>query len=196
MRRFLVFMLLCLGAPSLCVVHAQNKAIAVDKRAVDTELQRSLTGMWVGTLEYRDYSEPATSTKRVKLPTWLRVEAAEVGLRFRYVFDDGPAKVVTNEELIRIDTAAGTYESHGTDGKLEDSYSIAGLDQLHDGHGVLVLTGKGTENNAPVAVRTTMRVGRNILEITRETAVAGQALTFRHAYTFVRAATPQLPATK
>lgn len=178
------------------MARAQSAAVAVDKRVVGAELQRSLTGMWVGTLEYRDYSEPATSTKRVKLPTWLSVEATEGGLRFHYVYDDGPTKVVTDEELIRIDATAGTYDSHGADGKLEDSYSIAGLEQMHDGRGVLVLTGKGTENNAPVEVRTTMRIGRNILEMTRETAVAGQPLTFRHAYTFVRAAAPQVPATK
>lgn len=196
MRRFLVCMLLCLGGPSLCAARAQSAAVSVDKHAMGAELQRSLSGMWVGTLEYRDYSEPATSTKRVKLPTWLSVAAAEGVLRFHYVYDDGPTKVVTDEELIRIDAAAGTYDSRGADGKLEDSYSIAGLEQLHDGRGVLVLTGKGTENNAPAEVRTTMRIGRNILEMTRETAAAGQPLTFRHAYTFVRAAAPQVPATK
>jgi hypothetical protein len=58
------------------------------------------------------------------------------------------------------------------------------------------MTGKGTENDSPVDVRITLRLGRNILEITQETATAGHPLTFRHAYTFVRAAAPQVPAAK
>ncbi len=36
-------------------------------------LTQSLVGDWVGVLEYRDYSEPLTSTKRVQLPTWLQI---------------------------------------------------------------------------------------------------------------------------
>jgi len=152
------------------------------------DLQKALTGTWVGTLEYRDFSEPATSTKRVKLPTWLDVQATGADLRFHYVYDDGPAKTVEETSLIRIDPAH--YIVLDAAGKVESSYAIAGFDQLRGGRGVLTLTGKGTENDAAVEVRTTLRVGRNILEITRETAASGQPFTFRHAYTFVRAAPP------
>jgi hypothetical protein len=48
-------------------------------------LQHAITGAWVGTLEYRDFSEPATSTKRVKLPAWRDVETSGADLRFHYV---------------------------------------------------------------------------------------------------------------
>jgi hypothetical protein len=64
------------------------------------------------------------------------------------------------------------------------------LDQLRQGLGILTLTGAGTENGKPVEVRTTLRIGRNILEILRETAATGQAFTFRHSYTMVRATAP------
>jgi hypothetical protein len=55
----------------------------------------------------------------------------------RLIIRRGPAKTVEETSLIRID-------------------------QLQAGRGVLTLTGKGTENEAPVEVRTTLRVGRNI----------------------------------
>jgi len=159
--------------------------------ATATELRDALVGEWVGTLEYRDYSEPATSTKRVKLPTWLKVEPAQgTDLRFRYIYDDGPTKTVKEVSVIGIDTSNSLYTISDLAGKIEDSYTISGLAQLRSGHGTLTLTGKGTENKVLVEVRTTLRIGRNILEITRETAAPGQPFAFRHAYTFVRAAEP------
>ena len=153
-------------------------------------LQRALAGSWAGTLEYRDYSESAASSKRVKLPTWLDIEPVGADLRFRYIYDDGPTKTVTETAIISIDPATARYTESNNSGKVEDSYAIAGLDQLRQGRGSLILTGTGTGNDAPVQVRTTLRIGRNILEITRETAVAGQPFAFRHAYLLVRTAPP------
>ena len=154
------------------------------------DLQRALAGSWAGTLEYRDYSEPATSVKRVKLPTWLAIEAARE-LRFRYVYDDGPSKTVTELEVVRIDPVAARYQILGEDGKVKDEYSIAGLGSLREGRGTLTLSGPGTENGTPVDARTTIRIGRNILEIVRETAPHGQPFVFRHAYTMVRTSPPE-----
>ncbi len=161
-----------------------------------TELPNALRGSWAGILEYRDYSEPATSTKRVKLPTWLTIQRAGTSndLAFYYLYDDGPTKTVTEVSTVRIDAAANRYSILDKAGKVEDSYEIVGLADLRQGRGVLTLTGTGTENNAPASVRTTLRVGRNILEIIRETAVADQPFTFRHAYTFVRQSPPTATA--
>lgn len=155
-------------------------------------LNAALVGSWTGTLEYRDYSEPPASTKRVKLPTWLTIEAAGDGLRFNYIYDDGPTKTVTETSLVRVDPARSTYTTFYRAGKLEDTCSITGLADLRQGRGTLTLTGPGIENNTPVSTRTTLRIGRNILEITRETAAPGQPFTFRHTYTFVRASAPQV----
>lgn len=55
---------------------------------------------------------------------------------------------------------------------------------------MLILTGAGTENNRAVEVRTTMNIGRNLVEILRETRIPGEEFKFRHVYTFTRAAVP------
>lgn len=150
------------------------------------ELQTALVGSWVGTLEYRDYAEPATSTKRVKLPTWLDIEQASGDLHWKYVYDDGPSKTVTEQSNIRIDPTAERYVISDAAGKIQDTYSISGMSALQQGRGTLVLSGTGTENNVAVNVRTTLQIRRNILEITRETGIPGQPYAFRHSYTLVR----------
>ena len=154
------------------------------------ELDAALVGTWAGTLEYRDYSEPPTSNKRVKLPTWLTVSHAGDNLRFDYVYDDGPSKTVKESLLVHVDVVSAVYTTMDSAGKLEDTYKIAGVNQHRSGRGVLTLTGMGTENGKPVEVRTTLRVGRSIFEVVRETASTGQPFTFRHSYTMVRSAAP------
>jgi len=124
------------------------------------------------------------------LPTWLSVTKAGDQLRFEYVYDDGPSKTVKEISLMEMNLPQGLYSVKDSTGKLEETYKIAGLEQLSLGRGTLTLTGDGMENGKPVDVRTTLRIGRNILEIVRETAPPGQAFTFRHSYTLVRAAPP------
>ncbi len=158
--------------------------------ATGLQLSHALEGNWTGTLENRDYAEAAGSEKRVKLPTWLKVTPVAGDLRFEYIYDDGPEKVVREVSTVRIDTAGAAYSVMGSDGKVEDRYAVAGLGDLKEGRGTLTLTGPGTENKLPVNVRTTMRIRRNLLEILRETGAAGEPLHFRHLYTFVRAAAP------
>ena len=153
--------------------------------AQSADLENALLGKWAGTLEYRDYSEPAGSTKRVKLPTWLAIQKLGEGLQFQYVYDDGPAKTVTETALLRIDGAKAVW------GK--ESFAVEGLGKLREGRGTLILRGPGKENDRTVEVRTSVRVGRNILEITRETGAFGEPMAFRHTYIFVRAVAPVVP---
>jgi hypothetical protein len=155
------------------------------------ETHRALSGNWVGTLEYRDFSEPAGSSKRVKIPSWLTIEIAGDDLTFRYIYDDGPAKTVSETSTVRIDPATRRYTILNRDGKVEDTYEVSGLAELREGRGALVLTGVGKENGVAVNVRTSMRIGRNILEILRETAPPGQPFVFRHSYTMVRSVPPR-----
>jgi hypothetical protein len=136
-----------------------------------TDVQRALVGSWTGVLEYRDYSEPPTSTKRVKLPTWLTVEADGADLKFNYIYDDGPTKTVTGTDRVHFDPTAAAAE-------------------LKAGLGSIVVMGAATENDKPVRSRTTWRIGRNIVEFTEETAPEGQPFAFRHSYLFVRATAP------
>ena len=154
------------------------------------EISAAMIGLWAGTLEYRDYSEPAGSNKRVKLPTWLTISEAGNALRFDYIYDDGPTKTVKESSLVHIDTALATYTDLDLSQKPQSTYKIAGLGEIRQGRGVLTLTGPGLENGKPVEVRTTLRIGRNILEILRETALAGQPMAFRHSYTMVRTVNP------
>lgn|SRR5208283_3997898 len=82
----------------LCCLHARRAASAPSPAATSlgiTDVQLALIGSWAGILECRYFSEPTTSTKRVKLPTWLDIEPAGADLPFRYIYDDGPAKTVT-----------------------------------------------------------------------------------------------------
>ncbi len=159
--------------------------------ASEAPLKRALEGNWAGTLEYRDYAEAATSEKRVKLPTWLTVSQAGGDLRFEYVYDDGPDKVVRETSVIRIDVAGAAYSVIGSGGKVEDRYEVTGFRELKEGRGTLVMTGTGVENNVPVSVRTTLRVRRNLLEILRETGAPGEPLRFRHSYSMVRSSAPR-----
>ena len=153
------------------------------------DLQHALQGRWVGVLEYRDYSEPASSSKRVKLPTWLEVSQSGVDLQWHFVYDDGPAKTVTDDETVSIDIPDARYKVRQHDGK-EELYIVSGLQELKMGRGTLTLTGPGTESGRPVSIRITLRVGRNLLEMTRESAPGDQPFAFRDAYTLVRATPP------
>ena len=156
------------------------------------ELNAALIGDWTGVLEYRDYSEPATSLNRVKLPTWLNVGPSGASLRFRYTYDDGPEKTVSSADLVTFDLKRSlwTTVSDSKPGDRPHTEAIDGLDRLKNGRGTLVLTGPGLENGQPVELRTTMRIGRNLLDIQRESRRPGAAFTFRDSYTLVRAQPP------
>ena len=66
------------------------------------DLNHALLGDWIGVLEYRDYSEPATSTKRVQLPTWLTIAPAGSSQTWHYLYDDGPSKTVEETDTIKV----------------------------------------------------------------------------------------------
>jgi len=165
-------------------------------------LETALTGRWVGVLEYRDYSEPAGSTKRVQLPTWLEIQPAPEGMRLVYTYDDGiypngTAKILEERDVVVFDTASKIYRAM-ENGKPWESYAVAGLDALKDGRGELVLTGPGTENNKPAEMRTTWTIRRNLLTILEETRPAGtqEGFAFRHRYVFTRAEIPKAAAAR
>lgn len=186
--RFLIAGILCLV--SIDGATQQAAPVAMSQAEIKQSLAAALTGSWTGVLEYRDYQ----SDGRVKLPTWLMVSPDGAVLRFNYIYDDGPTKTVTEASRVTIDADKSTWTIISSDPKdAPDVAVIDGLTRLKNGRGVLVLTGKGTDNNKPADVRTTIRVGRNILEITRETKQVGEEFKFRHAYTFTRSAPPAGP---
>jgi hypothetical protein len=68
------------------------------------------------------------------------------------------------------------------DGKPAQTLAVDGLERLSDGRGTLVLSGAIREKDAPANLRMQLHVGRNLLEIVRETGAVGEALTFRDGY--------------
>ena len=102
--------------PALAVTPA---VLSAQTAAVDAEnmaLRQSLTGAWVGVLEYRDYSEPPTSTKRVDLPTWLSISDSGKSMTWKYTYDDGPNKVLEETDTVIFDPASKSY-SEAANGK-------------------------------------------------------------------------------
>jgi len=161
---------------------------------IKADLRQSLVGDWVGVLEYRDYSEPATSTKRVELPTWLSIAPAADSQLWHYLYDDGPAKVVEESDTVTFDPAASTY-SESANGKPARLFNVSGYDTLRTGRGQLILIGSGTDNNKPAETRVTLTIRRNLLEILEETrpAASSEPFAFRHAFRFTRATPPAPP---
>jgi hypothetical protein len=182
MRLLLAFLLTPL-------LHAQT--LATDPPAkVQVDLTQALAGQWTGLLEYRDYSEPATSTKRVQLPTWLTITPSGDGLNEHFVYDDGPTKVVDETLRVALDVVGSRY-TITNDHNVVEVYKVVGYDSLHAGRGSLVITGPTIDNGRPAETRITLTVRRNLLTWTEENrAVASEPFAFRHSYTFTRAQAP------
>lgn len=85
-------------------------------------------------LEYRDYSEPAGSTKRVQLPTWLSISSAGNGLGLHFVYDDGPTKTVVEDDVWTFDPVAMSF-SEAANGKPAQVYAVTGFAGLKSGRG-------------------------------------------------------------
>lgn len=166
---------------------AQTPAAAPAPAAAD--IYAALVGHWTGLLEYRDYSEPPASLKRVQLPTWLTVSAAPAGLTEHFVYDDGPNKTVDSTQLITFTPTAYTETEPG---KPTLSFQLSGFDKLKAGRGELILLGHTTDNNKPAESRITFTLRRNLLAWLEEVRVANSSepFAFRHRYTFVRADAP------
>jgi hypothetical protein len=181
-------LLLLLAAPGL---NAQTLATDPPPK-IQADLSQALTGNWTGLLEYRDYSEPATSTRRVQLPTWLSITPAGGRLVEHFIYDDGPTKVVDETLNVAFDVAAARY-TITNDHHVAEVYKVAGLDSLHAGRGSLVITGPTLDNGRPAETRVTLTLRRNLLTWTEENrAVATEPYAFRHSYTFTRAQPPEV----
>lgn len=172
---------------------AQTPAVVVSQQT-GTALQDAMTGEWTGVLEYRDYSEPETSTKRVKLPTWLTVKPNPTGLTFHYIYDDGPNKVVDETLSISFDVPGSTLQITNDKGHVE-TYKVDGYDRLRGGHGDLVVLGPTLDNNRPAECRITIGVRRNLLTWVEEVRpTSAIPFAFRHSYVFTRAQAPAMPS--
>jgi hypothetical protein len=171
-----------------CALIAQTPPSA----QIQSDLRQALLGDWTGVLEYRDYSEPPTSTKRVQLPTWLSIASSGSAQTWHYLYDDGPTKVVEETDTVSFDPANSTY-AESDNSKPSRLFKVTGYDTLRNGRGQLMLTGSGTDNDKPAETRLTLTIRRNLLEILDETRPLGSsdAFAFRHLFRFTRAAPPR-----
>ena len=145
-------------------------------------------------LEYRDYSEPATSTKRVKLPTWLSVGNGDNKLNFHYIYDDGPNKVVDETLTISFDVPGSTLQITNDKGHVE-TYKVDGYNTLRSGRGDITLLGPTIDNDRPAECRIVIGVRRNLLTWSEEVRpTSAVPFAFRHSYTFTRAQAPKVAA--
>jgi hypothetical protein len=189
--RFLQIAVLALLVVSLGLCNPRLVSAQSPSTVSGEAIYKALTGHWTGYLEYRDYS----NDKRVKLPTIL--DATQKGdaqaIELKYVYDDGPGKIVKDTETIQIDLRAHEYAVQEQDGT-KTVYHIGKLEGFEkDSVGSLLLSGPGIENGKPVEVRTTIRCTENSLTILRETRLPGGEFKFRHQYTFTRAAATAMP---
>jgi hypothetical protein len=171
---------------------AQNaKPPVIGSDAQTAAVTASMLGHWVGFLEYRDYSEPPASSKRVQLPTWLYIRPAPEGTLFDYTFDDGPAKVLHDHSTLVLNIPAATVRFIGTDSPIED-FTIVDSSKLKDGRGEITLTGVVKDNNKPADLRRVMMIHRNLIAWTDEVRPQNttEPFAFRHRYVFVRAEPP------
>ena len=173
-------------------IPAQTTAAAVSAQT-GGELQTAMSGDWTGVLEYRDYSEPVTSTKRVKLPTWLTVKQTPTGLTFHYIYDDGPNKVVDETLNMSFDVAGSTLQITNDKGHVE-TYKVDGYNSLRNGRGDLTILCPTVDNDRPAESRITIGVRRNLLTWVEEVRPTSQVpFAFRHSYVFTRAQVPVMP---
>ena len=186
----------CLSIPLLSLPVRVSAQIAPPPIS-DAALRQAIAGDWVGVLEYRDYSEPATSTRRVDLPTWLSISTSGKSTTWRYTYDDGPNKVLEETDTVTYDLAANSY-SESSNGKPASAYTVNGYETLKDGRGVLLLHGTGTDNDKPAETRITLTIRRNLLEILEEVrpVASSDPFVFRHLYRFTRAQPPAVTATR
>ena len=148
-------------------------------------IESVLIGSWVGTLEYRDYSDDS----HVALGTLLRVSPSKANgrLTFRYVYDDGPSKVIQDSEEVEIDFGKKLYQSYASPTASAEASVIDKSSHLDEhGFGKLVLVSKGKENNLDVDLRETISIQSKQLKMLRETRLPGQRFRYRHEYTLSR----------
>ncbi|CAN5720158.1 hypothetical protein BH10ACI4_BH10ACI4_24810 [soil metagenome] len=170
------------------VTPAQTKAAASPTAVA---LNANFNGRWVGVLEYRDYS----SNAQVFLPTWLTLTPAPDGhsVTLSYIYDDGPTKTVRETSTLTLSPETSKATFNGSNDKSPTSYDVQGFVEFaKTGRGMLLLTGKGIENEKPVDVRITLTMRRNLYTYRKETKLAGEDFKFRDAYTFTRADPPSL----
>jgi hypothetical protein len=143
------------------------------------EALSAVQGEWLGSLTYRDYSEPK---RLVTLPTRLFVAlGAPDELVLSYVFDDGPAKTVFSYEKMRFNATAHQVSwSSGPDAK------VAVYDITSDTAKNSVRTLVFEQRERGELKRFTMSLSAHSLTLAEDEVDSSGVQSFRNKYEFVR----------
>jgi hypothetical protein len=138
-------------------------------------------GDWSGVLEYRDYKPPHG---RVSLPTKLSVTstpAEPTTFLLRFVYDDGPGKIVKSASRLSLDLPARrlVWSSEGKPSTPADIYELIESSPSGDR---LVFLGQSTDDDKPSRIRYTFTTAANSWRILKETTSDGPEFAFRHEY--------------
>jgi hypothetical protein len=143
-------------------------------------LYEAWLGSWSGALEYRNYQPPH---QRVALPTTLEVARATDGaaLILRFVYDDGPGKVVKSTERLTLDGIARrlTWVDEGKTPKAGEIFSLSEASSAGDR---LVFLGEAMDDNKRSSIRYTFTTTGRSWRILKETTSDGPEFAFRHEY--------------
>ncbi len=145
-------------------------------------------GVMRGVLEYRDYG----NGRRVLLPTV--VHTAPIGqtaaFRQRTVYDDGPGNTIYSTEQLQIVGDQWIEGAAAADGGMPEGRRVLRIvSRRRTPEGlVLVLRGRGMDDNQPVEFRYTVTLARSVQRRLKEFRRPGQAWQYRHEYRFGRGA--------
>ena len=134
---------------------AQACAQAIPLVPTVDALERTLSGAWVGVLEYRDYQ----SGKKIELPVTTRIDVGADGATVTRVsaFDDGPktgAVYITTVSLFDAKTSRTTYAVFRKGRAVETLTDDAVVRDCKDAlHWTVVYTRKGVDGNSQAAIR-------------------------------------------
>ena len=131
-------------------------------------LERTLSGTWVGALEYRDYQ----SGKKFELPMTSRIDVGADGATVTRVsaFDDGPKTgtvYITTVSLFDTKASRTTYATFRKGRAVEIlSDDVIVRDYKDATHWTIAYTRKGTDGNSQSEIRTIQSlVGDDLTEL-------------------------------
>jgi len=141
---------------SLIFCHASIAwADAAPAAATADALERSLSGTWIGALEYRDYQ----SGKKYELPMTSRIDVGADGATMTRVsaFDDGPKTgtvYITTMSLFDAKTKQTTSAVFRKGRSVETMTDDAVVRDYKDAeHWTVVYSRKGTDGDSPAEIR-------------------------------------------
>ena len=118
-------------------------------------LERTLSGTWIGALEYRDYQ----SGKKFELPVTTRIDVGADGATMTRVsaFDDGPKTgtvYITTVSLFDNQTSRTTYATFRKDRPVETlTDDVVVRDYKDAKNWTIVYTRKGADGGSPAEIR-------------------------------------------